>query len=142
MEPDVMTDPIMLSVASALAAKAADVAVESSKTAMAALIRVVRDRFAGNKAATATLEAAQAAPENPAAVEELAQVLEHAAAEDVGFSVQVRALWTEAQVELSARDGGTVNSNTGTVGGHLIQTRDLHVEGGLRLGDAHGPAQS
>jgi len=33
------------------------------------------------------------------------------------------------------RDDGTVNSNTGTVGGHLIQARDLHVEGGLRLGD-------
>ncbi len=137
-----MTDPIMLSVASTLAAKAADVAVESSKTAMAALIRIVRDRFAGDKVAAGTLEAAQAAPENPVAVQELARVLERTAAADVGFSVQVRALWTEAQAELSAHDGGTVNSNTGTVGGHLIQTRDLHVEGGLWLGDAHGPAQS
>lgn len=53
--------------------------------------------------------------------------------------MQVRALWPELRAELSAGDGGTVNSNTGTVGGHLIQARDLHVGGELLLGDVQCP---
>jgi hypothetical protein len=136
-----MADPVMMSVANALAAKAADVAAVGSKTAMAALARLIRNRLAGNKPAAAALDAAQAAPENPAAVRELARMLEHAAAADPDFEAQLRALWAQARVELSARDGGIVNNSTGTVGGHLIQARDLHIEGGLTLGDVHGPAQ-
>ncbi|HET9894106.1 MAG TPA: hypothetical protein VFQ44_04175 [Streptosporangiaceae bacterium] len=133
-----MTDPFMVSVASALATKAADMAAEGVRSAMGALMRLVRSRFAGDKAAEAALDAAQAAPRHQAAVQELARVLELAAAADADFAAQVRALWPELQAGLSARDGGTVNSSTGTVGGHLIQARDLHVEGGLSLGNVQG----
>ena len=133
-----MTDPYMVSVASALATKTADLAAEGVRSAMGALMRLVRNRFAGDKEAAAALDAAQAAPQDLAAVQELARVLERAGASDAGFGAQVRALWLELRAELSARDGGTVNSNTGTVGGHLIQARDLHVEGGLLLGDVQG----
>jgi hypothetical protein len=127
-----MIDPVMISVANALATKAADVAAEGVRSAMSALIRLVRSRFAGDKAAAAALDAAQAAPQDQAAIEELARVL------DAGFAAQLRALWPELRAELSAGEGETVNSSTGTVGGHLIQARDLHVEGGLLLGDVQG----
>lgn len=133
-----MTDPIMVSVASALVTKTADLAAEGVKSAMGALMRLVRSRFAGDKAAAAALDAAQAAPQDPAAVQELARALELAGAADAGFAAQVRALW----LELRAGDGGTANSSTGTVGGHLIQARDLHVEGGLLLGDVQGTANA
>lgn len=105
---------------------------------MGALIRLVHSRFAGDKAAAAALDAARAAPQDLAAVQELARVLESAGAADAGFAAQVRALWPELRAELSAGGGGTVNSSTGTVGGHLIQARDLHVGGGLSLGDVQG----
>jgi hypothetical protein len=36
---------------------------------------------------------------------------------------------------VSVREGPVVNSSTGTVAGHLIQARDLHVQGSLQLGD-------
>lgn len=133
-----MTDPFMLSVASALAAKTADVTADGVRSAMGALMRLVRSRIAGDKAAEADLAAAQAAPQDTAAVHELARVLERAGSADDGFAAQLRALWPEVLAELSARDGGTVNSSTGTVGGHVIQARDLHVEGGLSLGDVQG----
>jgi hypothetical protein len=47
-------------------------------------------------------------------------------------------LWQQARLELSASEGGVVNISTGTVRGHLIQTRDLSVQGGLHLGDVSG----
>jgi hypothetical protein len=128
----------MASVASALATKAAEVAADGVRSAMGALIRLVRSQFAGDKAAAVALDAAQAAPQDLAAVQELARVLERAGAADAAFAAQVRALWPELRAELSAADGETVNSSTGTVGGHLIQARDLHVEGGLLLGDVQG----
>jgi hypothetical protein len=135
-------DPIMLSFASALAGRAADAAAEGGKSAWGVLVRVVRARLGHDKAAAGALEAACAQPDDVAVVRVLALALERVAAADAGFGARVHELWPSAQAELSAREGGTVNSNTGTVGGHLLQARDLHVEGGLFLGEAHGPKPS
>jgi len=88
------------------------------------------------------LEEAQAHPADQAAVERLALTLERAAAVDAEFAARVRDLWPRARVELAARDGGVVNASSGTVGGHLVQARDLHVQGGLNLGDVHRPGDS
>jgi soluble lytic murein transglycosylase-like protein len=133
-EVDPMTDPVMMSVASTLASKAAEAAVDGGKTAWGALVRMVRARFGRDQAATAALEAAEARPDDPAHVAELAQVLERIAAADADFAARMRALWQPASVELSARQGSVVNNVTGTVAGHLIQAKDLHVEGGIHLG--------
>ncbi|HUY45476.1 MAG TPA: hypothetical protein VMV92_07090 [Streptosporangiaceae bacterium] len=137
-----MTDPVMLSVASAMASKAAEAAVDGGRTALGALVRVIRKRLAGNQTAGSALDTAIAAPEDPAVIEEFAQLLERIAAADAGFAEQVRGLWPRAQAELSASDGGVVNTSTGTVGGHLVQARDLDLQGGLHLGDVHGPLHS
>ncbi len=140
-EPDGVgvMDPIMLAIATALAGKAAETAAEGGKSAWGVLVRVVRARLGHDKAAAGALEAASAEPHDLAVVRVLALALERIAVADAAFGARVLELWPSAQAELSAREGGTVNSNTGTVGGHLIQARDLHVEGGLFLGEAHGP---
>jgi len=137
----VMADPVMASVASALARMAAEAAFETSRNAWRALVRLVRDRFARDDATTAVaaLQAAQARPDDQVSVAELAAELDRIAGSDDEFAAGVRALWPQASVELSAREGGVVNSSTGAVGGHLIQVRDLHVEGGLHLGDISQP---
>jgi hypothetical protein len=134
-----MTDPVMLSVASALAGKAAEAAVDGGKTAWGALVRMVHTRFGRDEEASAALETAVARPDDAAHVAELARELERIAADDPEFGARMRVLWQWASTELSARQGGVVNSMTGTVAGHLIQARDLHVQGGMHLGDTHGP---
>lgn len=135
-------DPIMLSIASALASKAAEAAADGGKSAWGALVRVVRARLGHDKAAAGALEAACAEPDDLAVVRVLALALERIAAVDAGFGTRVHELWPSAQAELSAQKAGTVNSNAGTVSGHLIQARDVHVEGGLYLGEAHSPKPS
>jgi hypothetical protein len=45
-------------------------------------------------------------------------------------------LWPRVEAELSASEGGVVNSATGSVGGQLMQARDVRVKGGLHFGDA------
>lgn len=137
-----VTDPITMSVASALAVKAAEAAAEGGKSAWAALVRVVRARLGHDKAAAGALENACAQPHDLAVVRVLALALERIAAADAEFGERLDELWPSARAELSARESGIVNSNAGTVGGHLIQAKDLHVEGGLYLGEAHGPRPS
>lgn len=134
-----MADEVMLAVASALAGKAAEAAAGGARSAWNALVRVVRERFTRDRAAAEALGAAQAQPEDQAAVHGLSRALDRVAADDPEFAEQVRVLWPLASKELSARDGGVLNVSTGTVGGHLIQARDLRIEGGLHLGDARNP---
>lgn len=134
-----MADEIMMAVASALAGKAAETALGGARSAWNALVRLVRERSARDDTAAAALEAAQAQPEDQAAVQELSRALDRVAGADPGFAEQVRELWPLASAELSARDGGVLNVSTGTVGGHLIQARDLQIQGGMHLGDARNP---
>lgn len=130
-----MADEIMMAVAAALAGKVAEAAVGGARGAWEALVRLVRDRFAHDEVASAALAAADARPTDQVAVRELGQALERVGAADPGFAEQVRALWPRASGELSATSGGVLNVSTGTVSGHMIQARDLHIEGGLHLGN-------
>lgn len=137
-----MTDPLMMSVASAMAGKAADAVADGVKSAWDALAHMVRSRISDSSHAETALRAAQAQPEDSARVRELAAALEQLALSDPQFRAQLADLWPRASAELSARGHGVVNSSTGTVGGHLIQAGELHVEGGLHLGDSPGPQPS
>ena len=130
-----MADEVMMAVASALAGKAAEAAFGGARSAWNALVRLVHERFAKDGDAAAALGAAREQPEDQAAIDELSRALGRVAAADPEFAEQLRALWPVASQELSARDGAVLNVSTGTVGGHLIQARDLRVEGGLHLGD-------
>lgn len=136
-----MSDPIISSVAAAVAGKAAEAAIQGGKTACAALIKLVRERFSRDKEATAALETAYGNPADTAAVAGLELVLERLVLADADFDAQIRELWPQAAAELSASEGGVVNSATGSVGGHLMQARDVQVEGGLHFGDVRRPDQ-
>lgn len=136
-----MADEIMVAIASALAAKAADAVAGAAHETWARLVRLVRDRFGGDGHGATALEAARGRPGDCEAVHELAGALERAAVADQGFGAELRALWLEVGPHLSAAGASAVNVVTGTVGGHLIQARDLRVEGGLHLGDVQGPGR-
>ena len=135
-----MPDPVLSSVAAAIAGKAAEAAMQGGKDAWTALVRLIRDRFRRDEAATGALEIARRDPADELAVAALAQALERLAAADGDFAVQVRELWPRAAAELAAAADGVVNSATGSVGGHLMQARDVRVEGGLHFGDVRPPA--
>jgi hypothetical protein len=134
-------DPFISSIATVVASKATDSLMHGGKNACAALVRFVRDRFSHDKAAAAVLEKAQSDPENEAAIAALAQAIERLALADAEFESRLRELWPAAEAELSASEGGVVNSATGSVGGHLMQARDVRVEGGLHFGDVQRPAE-
>ncbi len=136
-----MTDPVVSSVAAVVAGKVAEAAWESGKAALAALIRAVRERLSRDENAAAALDAADNNPEDEGAVAGLEQELSRITATDAGFAARVRELWPQVAVELSAGDGGVVNSAAGSVGGHLIQARDLRIEGGLHFGDVRRPRE-
>jgi hypothetical protein len=135
-----MADEIMVAIASALAGKAADAVAGAAQEAWSRLVRLVRDRFRGDAGGRAALETARSQPDDRDVVHELAERLEEAAAVDPPFAAELRALWLEVGPHISATGASAVNVATGSVGGHLIQARDLHIEGGLHLGDVQGPA--
>lgn len=112
-----MPEPILVSIAAALAAKSAT-----------SLYELVRRKFAGRKEAVAALEAADgAAPDSP----EVAAVADHlatASAEDPAFGIELRNTWQQ----VSASQGGVVNQITGNITGKVVQARD--VEGGISFG--------
>jgi hypothetical protein len=135
-----MSDPIISSVAAAVASRAAELTVQGGKDACAALVRLIRERFGRDKEAAVALDAACGRPEDEAAIARLALELERLVLVDDHFATRIRELWPQAAAELSVGEGGVVNSATGSVGGHLMQTRDVRVEGGLHFGDVQGSA--
>ncbi|MGD0062604.1 MAG: hypothetical protein ABSB76_04080 [Streptosporangiaceae bacterium] len=136
-----MPDPIISAVAAAVAGKAAEAAMQAGQEACAALVRLVRDRLGRDKKAATALEAAGRHPEDEAALADLARALERLAAADGDFASRLRELWSRAAAELTVSQGSVVNSATGSVGGHLMQARDVQVEGGLQFGDVQRPAE-
>ena len=63
-----MSDPVISSIAAAVAGKAAEAALEGGKSAWAALVRLCRQRSGRDKDAMTALEAACRAPEDTGAV--------------------------------------------------------------------------
>jgi hypothetical protein len=109
-----MPEPILVSIAAALAAKS-----------VTSLYDLVKRRFAGREEATAALEAASgAAPDSPE-VAAVATHLEEASRADPGFAAELRNTWQQ----VNAERGGVVNQIHGTVTGKVVQARD--IEGGV-----------
>jgi hypothetical protein len=131
-------DPFLLTIATAIAGKAADAVVEGGQNACGALVRVVRERFSRDKAAAEVLETASRNPKDDRAIADLAEMLQQLLRVDTDFETRLRSLWPAAEAELSASESGVVNSATGTVSGHLMQARDVRIEsGGIHFGDVH-----
>ena len=113
-----MPDPVLVSIAAALAAKT-----------VTSLYDLVKRKFAGKPEQTAALAAAQgAAPGSP---EVLALSAELAAAEatDPRFARELREAWGQVSIDQHVDNGGVVNQVTGTVTGKVVQARD--IQGGV-----------
>jgi hypothetical protein len=107
-------EPILVSIAAALAAKSAT-----------SLYELVKRRFAGRQEAEAALEAADGArPDSPEVVA-LADRLAEEETQDPAFGVELRQVWQQT----SASGDGVVNQITGNVSGKVVQARD--IEGGI-----------
>lgn len=109
-----MPEPILVSIAAALAAKSAT-----------SLYELVKRKFTGRKEATAALEAAENATPDSPQVATLAAHLAAAESEDPAFGVELRHTWQQ----VNADHGGVVNQITGNVSGKVVQARD--IEGGV-----------
>lgn len=105
-----MPEPILVSIAAALATKSAT-----------SLYDLVKRRFAGHKEAEAALEAAGDSPPDSPDVATLAAHLAAAEVEDPAFGAALRRTWQQ----VSASRGGVVNQITGNVSGKVVQARDI-----------------
>ncbi|HUR09669.1 MAG TPA: hypothetical protein VM347_44525 [Nonomuraea sp.] len=110
-----MPEPILMSIATTLATKAAT-----------ALVDVVKNKFSGDKKATAALESAQATPTDAPRVKALAERLEEAVQADPAFARALNAEWSH--VELHDHKSATTVTNTvsGRVTGKVLQAGDIH----------------
>lgn len=117
-----MPEAVLVEVAAALAAKAAE-----------SLCDFVKDRFKGRKKALAVLEAADGADPGSPQVLALADELQTAADYDPAFAEQLRAQWAAIQTGAAAAGAEAVtNSISGTVNGPVVQAHDIH--GNITLG--------
>lgn len=112
-----MPEPILVSIAAALAGKAAT-----------SLYDLVKRRFAGRAGTQEVLTAAEGADADSAEVAALAEQLAAAERDDPAFGAALRAEWA-TQVSQHATHGGVANQISGNVGGKVVQARD--IEGGV-----------
>jgi hypothetical protein len=110
-------EPVLISVAAALAGKAATSVYDFVKT-----------RFKGRHRAEEALSAAEGAEPDSPQVVALADELERAEREDPAFSAGLREEWARF-VGQRAEQGGVANQITGHVTGKVVQARD--IEGGI-----------
>ena len=123
-----MPDQIMTAIAAALAGKTADEVFSGGKDAFTALVRLIRERFSHDDKARKTLESAQNAPDDPAAVDALARELDRLASVDPEVGRQISRLGS------LVAPGSVLNMVTGPVnGGTVVQMRDVH--GGIHIGN-------
>ena len=113
-----MSDPILVSIAAALAGKGAT-----------GLYDLVKKKFAGSSRATKALEDAKGAPADSPEVHALSDELARAEGADPQFATDLRAIWCYVSAQQRADDSGVVNAITGTVGGNVVQARD--IKGGV-----------
>lgn len=107
-----MPDPILISIATALATKTAT-----------GLYDLIKRKFSGDQDATAALETVT---EEPKAIEALAERLDVAETEDPEFAEALRGAWTRFDVKQHAESGGVTNHISGDVSGKALQAGDIH----------------
>jgi hypothetical protein len=116
-----MADPIMLTVAAALAGKAAEVVAAGGRTAWSAL---VRPKAADDHEAIRIL-AAGSGSTSDAGVGELALHLEVLATTDRTFGDELRRLLAAAGAKVSANRSAVVNQNSGTMHSAVVQAGEV-----------------
>jgi hypothetical protein len=110
-------DELAIAVATALANKGAEAVAAAGRSAIDALVRLVRRRFGHGTHESAVLDAAA---DDPAAQRELADLLDRAMSDDPEFANRLRSLWQQ----VSADRGGVVNQFSGHAE-KVVQARDI-----------------
>ncbi|GLZ36506.1 hypothetical protein [Actinokineospora sp. NBRC 105648] len=113
-----MPEPVLVSIAAALAAKSAT-----------SLYELVKTRFARRAEAAAALEAAAGAAPESTEVATLAAELEREERQDPQFQSDLRSQWDTVATQLQADHGAVNNQITGNVSGKVLQARD--IQGGI-----------
>ncbi|MGW3994186.1 hypothetical protein [Amycolatopsis sp. NPDC004772] len=88
------------------------------------LYNLIKAKFADDPDASAVLSAAEGAAEDSPQVRELAETLAAKQAADPAFGEQLRAEWERAAGQ-HAESGGVANRISGSVGGNVVQARDI-----------------
>lgn len=127
-------EDILTAVALTLATKAVEGLAEGGKAAFAALARLVWRRFQGRGSAQVALAEAEADPTDDTRIQSLREELAQATADDPAFDHELRRLWRDLSPQPAASADGVVNNLTGSVGGNVVQARDVH--GGISFGEA------
>lgn len=109
-----MVDPILTSVATTLATKAAG-----------ALYDLVSKAFRRRPEARRALEAAQGAAPDSEPVRALAERLSEVTAADPEFDRELRTRWEDVRTDVRADHGGVANQITGNVTGKVIQAGNI-----------------
>lgn len=118
-------DELTAAVAAAIAGPAATAVVGEGRKALAALVRLVKERFAREPAAQAALQAAECEPEDDGKIARLAVALDLIGSGDEVFAEQIRELWGDVAVSSRVNDGSVLNTVSGRVNGQVIQARDV-----------------
>jgi hypothetical protein len=107
-------EPVLVSVAAAAAGRV-----------VVGLYDLIKTKFAGDPAASAVLAAAEGTAQDSPQVRALAEVLEAEQAADPAFGERLRAEWERAADGQRAESGGVTNRISGSVGGNVLQARDI-----------------
>ena len=122
-----MSDELVTMIAAALSAQGRELLVAGSKSALASLVGVIKQRFTRDQAEV--LDAAISHPGDDQRIAALSGLLATVLARDPAFAAQVFSHWQAVRYEAAGSEAvaNTFNGNATTV----LQLRDVH--GGLSL---------
>jgi hypothetical protein len=120
-----MPDEIALAIATTLAAKGAEAVVAEGRTALAALVRTIRDRFRRGTREADAVQNALAWPEDRQRRLVLADLLSRTLRDDPEFARCVLTQWRAVQEEATL-DHGAVSNHFSGVADKVVQARDVH----------------
>jgi len=132
-----MIDEFAAAVAAAVAGSAGTTIVGEGRRALAALVRLVRERLSKDSSTEAALLAAEADPADKTKVTRLAVALDLTAAHDEAFESRLRALWCDLKAATVVDHGSVVNTVNGQVRGNLIQAHT--IDGGVSFSVSSDP---
>ena len=119
-----MIEPILTSIATALAGKTTAVLTAAGRKALSALYELVKNKFSDDKTSAEVLANTKTDSSEEQA-SKLAAELAKMTNRDPVFAEQLRQLWGEASAEIHAESDAVVNQVSGKVVGHLMQARDI-----------------
>jgi hypothetical protein len=130
-----VTDPITTSIATALATAATTALTDASRGLTAKVATLLRERFRRDYSSRGALEAVMHDPDDHAAVQRLAELLDQRMREDPVFAQRLREFWAGN----AASDGRHDVTNTvrGPVQGSVVQARNVH--GGITFNEPPQP---